>query len=373
MRLFANIILMVFFTHLSLFAQENSGLQVQLYADMDDSHLDKFTHIEAAFILSGIDSADSLQVCLNWYENILQKIRDYNFSSFDKPALAQKIFAIMHSTILGDYDRDSTTLLDIIQHKKFNCVSATILYNLVCEEMGLETSAFETPTHVYTIFSDFDKKFIVENTSPMGFNILKSLQAYSRFLLPYYPDDQRLKIGLDQLYAYENRHGRSIDNTELLGLLAYNQAYFSAKNNAFDRAYEFVLTAQSFNQDSRSNIRFEKGLYFRWGKKCFDEKRFFDAFTVFADGFYRYPDNEDFARNTKATFQNCIQQSWQQKKWSVTRQITEEIFELQLLDLQDRNRLKYFLDKWFSYFLIQGDKAKQNEVQQLIDFADAQN
>ncbi|KAA3659296.1 MAG: hypothetical protein DWQ10_09100, partial [Calditrichaeota bacterium] len=256
--IFATIIQAFFITaaiSAPLMQQEN--LQQKLFIDIDDGRLDDFTPIGAAFILSGITTADSLQVYEAWYEGILTKIRSYNFDTFDKPALAQKIFAILHSAVLGEYALESTTLLDIVQRKQYNCVSSTILYNFVCQAMGIETKAFETPTHVYTIFLDFDDRFIVENTSPMGFNILKNLNAYSKFLHQYYPQDQRLAIGLDRLYAYEHRHGRPINNVELLGLLAYNQAYFAAKKQKYEAAYEFVLTAQRFNQDSRSNLKFE--------------------------------------------------------------------------------------------------------------------
>ncbi len=347
-------------------AAENIGLQAQLFADMEDSRLDDFTLIEAAFILSGVQSPDSLRNHIRWYEEMVQNIRAYNFDLFDKPALAQKIFAIMHSNILGEYERESTTLLDIIRRKKFNCVSATILYNLVCADLGLETKAFETPTHVYTIFSDFERRFIVENTNAMGFNIMKNLHTYSQFLLQYYPHDRRLEIGLDQLYAYENSRGRPIDNTELLGLLAYNQAYFAAQKEDFVAAYEFVLTAQQFNADSRSNIEFEKGLYFRWGSRCFRERRFFDAFSVFADGFYRYPENADFAQNTRVAFLNCLQQNWQNRNWAQTRQVIGEILELDILQVEEMKQIKFYFDRWSTYFALKQKKAPLDELNSLL-------
>ncbi|MCB9500957.1 MAG: hypothetical protein H6696_03375 [Deferribacteres bacterium] len=335
---------------------EPPTLQSQLNADIDDGNLDHFRPIEAAFILSGVSNRDSLAHYVAWFEGIVDQIRAYNFDTFDKAALAQKIFAILHSNILGEYALESTTLLDIVNRKEYNCVSSTILYNLVCQAMGIETKAFETPTHVYTIFIDFDEKFIVENTSPMGFNILKNLNAYSHFLHQYYPQDQRLSIGLDRLYAYENRNGRPINNSELLGLLAYNQAYFAAKQQDFERAYDFVLTAQRFNADSRSNINFEQNLYFRWGKKCYDEKRYFDAFTVFADGFYRYPDNGGLEQNTRLSFLNCLQYFWYKKDWPASKQLLDETFELLPLDDKGRDQTRVYLQRWLEHFRYQKDE-----------------
>ena len=42
---------------------------------------------------------------------------------------------------------------------------------------------------------------------------------------------------------HENSNGRVINNTELLGLLAYNQAYFAMKREDYEEAYRMVLVA----------------------------------------------------------------------------------------------------------------------------------
>jgi hypothetical protein len=44
------------------------------------------------------------------------------------------------------------------------------------------------------------------------------------------------------------------------------------------------------------------------------------AFTVYADGFYRYPDNEDFLKNTLISFYKSVQNNWQKKDWPQTAQ-----------------------------------------------------
>lgn len=343
-------------------AQEKMSLEKKLAADISDFNLDEFSLVEAAFILSGASQPDSLQRYLDWYENLLTTLKSFHFDPFDQETSAAKVFNYLHGTWLKKYKEKATTLLNVVNEKRFNCVAGTILFNLVCTDLGWQTEAFETPTHTYTIFPTFSRQLMVENTSSIGFDIMKNLHQYSRYLLQFYPKNQALHIGLDQIYAYENSKGRRINNTELLGLLAYNRAYFAQKEDNYRKAYDFVLLAQNFNQDSRSNIQFEKNLYFKWGKKLFSEQDYSHAFEVFADAAYRYPDEAYFGQNCKATFFNTQIQSWQKKNWPTCFRVTKEIFELNILSNSDRARLKKMLLNWANHFYRTGDRKQSREL-----------
>ncbi len=351
--------------------QPRNRLEERLREDIRDNRLDKFTRREAAFILSGATNPDSLEDCLRWYQSLLTTIKDYHLDPFDREGSAGKVFSYLHSTWLLKYKEEATTLLDIIRQKQYNCVAGTILYNLLCEDLGWSTEAFETPTHTYTIFTNFGNRVMVENTSPMGFNIMRNLHEYSRYLAQFYPQKQILQIGLDRLYAYENSKGRVIDNTELLGLLAYNRAYFAKRDNDFEAAYDFVMLAQSFNRDSRSNINFEIDLYFRWGQKLYEDSRYYDAFEVFADGTYRYPDNKELANNCRVTFFNGLRQNWEKKNWGLTRQIAMEMWELNLLKDEDWERLQMILHNWATFTCQSNKKQEALEALELLEKIDA--
>lgn len=328
-----------------------------LRRDIEDFELNYYSHVDAALILSGINNDDSLNVYLRWYEDLVETIRGFHFDLIDRVNSANKVFSYLHGTWLKTYQLEATTLLDIIHKKEFNCVSATILYNLICQDLGWSTEAFETPTHVYTIFSNFTESVMVENTTPMGFNIIHNLRDYSRILAQYYPEKEVYKIGLDRLYLYEQKNGRIIDNTELLGLLAYNRAFFARKKGNFEEAYDYVLLAQNFNRDSRSNTRFETNLYYQWGSQLVKEKRYERAFSVFADAYYRYPENPDFAQNTRAAFFMAMEKDADIEEWENASRLLEEISDLDVLAEPDKRSLNSVFKKWAVYFL----KTKQKE------------
>ncbi len=336
--------------------------RISLEEDISDGYLNEYSRIEAAFILSGVSDPDSLPKYLDWYDRLLGKIRSFSFDYGDPVGSARTVFMYLHSEWLKTYAMESTTLADIVRAREYNCVAATILYNLVCDDLGWSTEAFETPTHVYTIFSNFSQRLLVENTSPMGFDIMKNLKAYSKYLAQFYPEKEVLRIGLDKLYYYENSQGRVITNTELLGLLAYNRAYLAKKNKDYRSAYEYVLLAQEFNERSTSNKKFEIGLYYTWGSQLYAGNDFRGAFTVFADGFYRYPDNQDFRNNTIISFFRSLRDNWLRKDWPATATLLDETHMLGILQNADCHNIGQILQEWKRYFNAQKNIHRIDEI-----------
>ncbi|HDQ44618.1 MAG TPA: hypothetical protein ENN17_03840 [bacterium] len=340
-------------------------LEERLARDIRNHVLNDFSHIEAAFILSGVNKKDSLDLYLDWYRGLVQEIRNMPSDPADRPGNAARVFNVLHARWFRTYQLEATTLLDVVHEKRFNCVSATILYNLICEDLGWETMAFETPTHVYTLFLNFTQELMVENTSPMGFDIMKNLKEYTRYIAHYYPESEVARIGLDRLYYHEQSRGRRIDNTELLGLLAYNQAYFARKRGDYARAYDLVLLAQDFNRDSRSNTQFERGLYHAWGKKLFDEKNYTASFAVLADGAYRYPGDPGLTQNTRAAFHRAMQSFRIKGDWESARQMTEELLELRILDADYGKALRRMIGEWRDILARTGRTVEAEEAASL--------
>ena len=349
MRIILSIILFFLTTNPS----HSQTLSQQLAQDISDGELNDFSRIKAAFIISGANNHLRLQQGVAWFNKLVQDIQTKNLIGYDRIPSAEKLFLYLHTSCLKDYQLKATTLFDILERKEYNCVSATVLYNLLCDEVGLSTEAFETPTHVYTIFTNVTQQVMVENTTSMGFNIMKNLQRYSQYLLQYYPQNEALNIGLDRLYAYENANGRRINNTELLGLICYNLAIFNSEKKIFEKAYDYVELAQLFNSDSRSNRKFEISLYYCWGGELFKAKKFYDAFEVTADAYYRYPDNDDFKKNCQNAFVNTLRQLWLDKDWEKSEAVILEMNDLNILTKRESAIQKDVLTDWINFLSIQ--------------------
>jgi len=337
------------------------SLEDNLRLDIEDGRLDAFSKIEAAFILSGAEHPDSLKACVDWHRDIVQTIEDFRFQMTDRAGSGRRVFAWLHGAWLVRYEAAATTLTDVRNRKTYNCVSGTILFNLTCEALGWSTNAFETPTHVYTFFNNYTERIPIENTSPMGFDIMKNLGEYSRFLLQYYPGNRAARIGLDRLFAYENGKGREINNTELLGLLAYNRAFFARKDSSYERAWNYVLLARKFNQDSRSNVDFEIGLTYEWGSVLLKRGENRAAFETYAEGFRRFPDIGDLRLNARTAFFRFLQSP---QSWDSVRPALDMALDLPAWNREDlpflRNRLARLLAS-------SPDQAVTDEIRAYLD------
>ena len=101
-------------------------------------------------------------------------------------------------------------------------------------------------------------------------------------------------------------------------------------------------------------------LYYRWGGELFKAKKFYDAFEVTADGYYRYPDNDDFKRNCQNAFINALKQLWFDKDWEKTEAVILEINDLKILTDRESDIQKSVLTDWINFLSIQ-QRVKETE------------
>ena len=336
--------------------------------DLQNERLDSFTLIEAAFVVSGAETPMELEDGMAWFESLITDIQLKNIPVPGNDAeTARRLFNYMHAVWLPDYEKYATSLLDIQQRRGYNCVSATVLYNLSCLELGLQTAAFETPSHVYTIFENFTDHVMVENTSPMGFNIMRNLKAYSQYLAQFYPKKMIYQIGLDRLYLYENSKGREISNFELLGLICYNRALMAAEKSDYEHAYTFVQLAQQFNRDSRSNVDFEHHIYPHLGQQLFQRQRYADAFFLFQEAALRYPREDAYVKNCVRAFKNGQDHAWEQKNWNLTVDMVREMDSLGLLSPEEEQVQQKILNRWIYYFKSRGKEKSAQKARALFE------
>ncbi len=71
---------------------------------------------------------------------------------------------------------------------------------------------------------------------------------------------------------------------------------------------------------------------------------------MFADGYYRYPENEDFRKNCLASFYNSLHINWMSKQWPQTAQLIDEVLALKAFKEDEDKQLKLLLHNWMNYF-----------------------
>jgi Tfp pilus assembly protein PilF len=82
----------------------------------------------------------------------------------------EAIFAFLHGKILkGKYNIQCTDLRQAFDEGRFNCVSATVLFNCLAGELGLSCCGLETPGHALSRVYLPDGPLDVETTCPRWF------------------------------------------------------------------------------------------------------------------------------------------------------------------------------------------------------------
>jgi tetratricopeptide (TPR) repeat protein len=147
-------------------------LEEQLFADVSHGRLEKFSPLGAALVASGVDDVD----CLHRYQQKAAALAD-ELRRLGKPTdtprqRVEAIFEFMHQRILGGgYDLAYTDLRRVLDDGRFNCVSATVLFNYLANELGLDCSGLEMPGHAMSRVSLPDGTLDVETTCPRWFSL----------------------------------------------------------------------------------------------------------------------------------------------------------------------------------------------------------
>ncbi|MGD0518866.1 MAG: tetratricopeptide repeat protein [Thermoguttaceae bacterium] len=145
-------------------------LEQRLFADAEDGRLDEFSLLDAALIASGVDNTAELGRYRGCMEAWAEQLRQKGGLDGSPRRRVEAIFEFLHGKILkGKYNIQYTDLRQAIDEGRFNCLSATVLFNYLAGEMGLSCCGLETPGHALSRVFLPDGQLDVETTCPRWF------------------------------------------------------------------------------------------------------------------------------------------------------------------------------------------------------------
>jgi tetratricopeptide (TPR) repeat protein len=164
-----------------------------------------------------------------------------------KPAARLKyVFDHVQSTYLKQYDLDAG-FSEMFESGKHNCLTATILYALLLDELSIKHTIKFMPGHVYPIAYADDVPYIFETTDPAhGFvelnGTVQKNAIQSMRLMQFIASDNGKNKSTGDLF---DRYYIKLNNTEMKGLVAYqytNASFVAMLKQDFLTAYD--LTAK---------------------------------------------------------------------------------------------------------------------------------
>ncbi len=146
-------------------------MEQRLFATAADGRLDELSPLAAAMIAGGVEDADSLLRYERKVVLLVEELRGSGSVAGSPREKAEAIFAFLHRRVLhGGYDLSCTDLRRVLDEGRFNCVSATVLFNHFAAAFGLDCRGLEMPGHAMSRVQLPGGAFDVETTCPGGFH-----------------------------------------------------------------------------------------------------------------------------------------------------------------------------------------------------------
>ncbi len=155
-----------------------NALEKELFAEAAQGRLTRLSPLDAALVAGGVED-----------ENLLRRYRDKAAALADELRRSPKLtgeprqraavaFEFLHERILrGGYDLACTDLRRVLDEGRFNCISATVLFNYLAGALGLDCRGLEMPGHAMSRVLLPAGALDVETTCPQWFSTGRSNAA----------------------------------------------------------------------------------------------------------------------------------------------------------------------------------------------------
>jgi hypothetical protein len=158
--------------------------------------------------------------------------------------LLAKVFFLPRKDFLKTYQPDAGAS-DLMDKGEYNCLSATIFYAAILEELHIPYSIVETNYHVFLLVKGKRKAFLFETTDAIN-GFVHSPQLIS-LQLQYYQNQNLVNeetlssFGSQQDYlGLQSQVYHEINSSQLLGLVYYNKSVEAYNQKAFESALNYL-------------------------------------------------------------------------------------------------------------------------------------
>ncbi len=264
-------------------------LEIHLFADAADGHLDEHSLLAAALVASGVDDQHVLRHYEQRLAELVAQLERSGQVTGNPRRQARAVFEFLHRRVLrGGYRLESTDLTVALDEGRFNCVSASVLYICLMGRFGVTAYGLEVPGHAMARLVLPSGTLDVETTCPSWFRLSD--------------DPKRLAELVEKTTGFRRDSGgvkelRQVSGVELVATIYYNrgvdllaEAQFAASAAANAKA----LRLDRANQTARGNLLATLN---NWAISLSSDGRYAEAVERLRQGLKLQPDYETFAVN----------------------------------------------------------------------------
>ncbi len=219
------------------------SLEERLFADAADGRLDDFQPLTAALVASGVENVDDLRHYQEKAAALVEQLRrspDFGSTLRDR---ANAILNFLHRRVFcRGYDLAYTDLRRVLDDGRFNCVSATVLFNYFAGELGLTCHGLEMPGHAMSRVVLGDGVLDVETTCPTWLRGNVTPQQPARALTAM----------IGSATTADHSRAREISAIQLTAMIYYNRGIDSLAEKRFAAAA--ALNAKAMRLDPQNAL-----------------------------------------------------------------------------------------------------------------------
>lgn len=183
---------------------------------------------------------------LNKFTNLLDK-KSHRYK--DRLDFLRYVYFKVHRKYLGRY-QSPATFRELMENKKYDCLTGTALYAIVFEKLGVSPDIVETTYHVYLTLNVDGSMVLIESTSPLG-GFITDGELINQALQQYQQDSGGENWSYQDYYQPAQTVNNKITLRELAGLQYFNQAVADYNDKKLSSALKQLATALSYYPSDR--------------------------------------------------------------------------------------------------------------------------
>ena len=147
-----------------------SELERRLFEQIQDGRFGKFSLLAAGLIAGGADRDEEVHRYCQRFDAQVDALRRSGEVRGTPRERAQAVFTFLHHSILrGGYNLQASDLRQTFDHGRFNCVTASLLFNCLAQRFELKAVGLEIPGHAMSRLKLPDETLDIETTCPRWF------------------------------------------------------------------------------------------------------------------------------------------------------------------------------------------------------------
>ncbi len=243
---------------------ENTELERGLWAALEDG--EALDPLDVALIASGVRSPTELRR----YRQRCQELSDevgkaHKLASLQPAERGAVLLQWLHQERFAHYDADASDVRAALDGESFQCVTASVVFEHLARQAGLELRNLETGDHVLCQVRLGDRWADVETTLAQGFD----------------PDPDKIQRLREQRgFAGRIQRRRPLPAYGLAAAIYHNRAYDALRERDFRAAIEAAVKSLRLDPDSEVTLTVLLATFNDWAGQLASQGSFPEALTV---------------------------------------------------------------------------------------------